>query len=218
MKTLRYLCLPLCAASLCVMADDEKQDAATPAPAAPDHGSTVVEIAATMERGYVRSVSNLGAGAVAMGLVVGPFSRNVINLYISKEEGASNWVKVHEQRMKWGENNFKFNAPKSARLKLFLRVGGTRSGGTDLGILQLTDSDTHFYKVAMTAEGCNITGKQGEAVASTPAAPAAGNAKTEAAEKDDAADKLKKLKALRDSGALTEEEYQEKRKKLVEQL
>ncbi len=78
-----------------------------------------------LERSFVRSSSSYGGGAVAMVLLVGPFSCNVINLYGTiehqHEDEKYRTVGTFTKGLNWGENFFNIRAPKNSEIKLMLR-------------------------------------------------------------------------------------------------
>lgn len=121
--------------------------------------SAKVTVNVQMEREYVRNISGLGAGAVAMYLIVGPFSRNVIMLYGSARQDGSTGMRTvgtFEKQLNWGTNRFTVNVQKNSEVFLKLRAGGTRSGLGDVGSFKVGSEDRQMVTVKLLASGAEI--------------------------------------------------------------
>ncbi len=119
-----------------------------------------VRMEVLLERAFVRSSSSYGGGAVAMVLLVGPFSMNVMKLYGTieqkHEDGKYRSAGTFNKQLKWGENFFNIRAPKNSEIKLMLRAGGTREGMTDIGYVSVGSEKFQTVVVRLTEAGVDI--------------------------------------------------------------
>jgi hypothetical protein len=111
-----------------------------------------------LERGYIHKVSHLGGGAAVMGVLVGPFSNNKIVMFgVIKEKGENGKVLGNFSKgLEWGENTVSIDAPSNSEIKLSLRVGGTRSGTSDIGTVEIKEGPTQTIRIKLTDSGANI--------------------------------------------------------------
>lgn len=113
-----------------------------------------------LERAFVRSSSSYGGGAVAMILLVGPFSMNVVKLYGTIEQKCEDEkykpIGSFNKGLNWGQNFFNIKAPKNSEIKLTLRAGGTREGMTDIGYVSIGSEKHQTVVVRLTEAGVEI--------------------------------------------------------------
>lgn len=119
-----------------------------------------VRMEVLLERAFVRSSSSYGGGAVAMVLLVGPFSMNVMKLYGTidqkHEDGKYRAAGSFDKGLKWGQNFFDIRAPKNSEIKLMLRAGGTREGMTDIGYVSVGSEKRQTVVIRLTEAGVDI--------------------------------------------------------------
>ena len=119
-----------------------------------------VKMDVLLERAFVRSSSSYGGGAVAMILLVGPFSMNVMKLYGTieqkRENGKYKPVGSFNKGLNWGQNFFNIKAPKNSEVKLMLRAGGTREGMTEIGYVSIGSEKHQTVAVKLTEAGVEI--------------------------------------------------------------
>ena len=118
-----------------------------------------VKVNVHMEREYVQSVSGLGSGAVAMWLLVGPFSNNKMMLYGTIKEKSGEKMKgvgSFSRGLKWGDNSFDTKVPMNSEIQFKLRAGGNRSGFTDLGFAEVGTEPTQTIIINLVASGATI--------------------------------------------------------------
>lgn len=118
-----------------------------------------VKINVHMEREYVQSISGLGSGAVAMYLLVGPFSNNKMMLYGTIREKSGEQMKSvgsFSKGLKWGDNSFDTRVPINSEIQFKLRAGGTRSGSTDIGFAKIGTEPTQTIIINLVASGATI--------------------------------------------------------------
>ena len=111
-----------------------------------------------LERGYVHKVSHLGGGAAVMDVLVGPFSTNkIVMAGAIKEKGENGKVLGNFSKgLEWGENTVSIDAPADSEIRLSLRVGGTRSGTSDIGTVEIREDPTQTIRIKLTDSGANI--------------------------------------------------------------
>ena len=118
-----------------------------------------VKVNVHLERAYVQSVSGLGAGAVAMWVLAGPFSNNVITLYGTVKEKSGEKMKTvgsFSKGLQWGANSFDAKVPMNSEIQFKLRSGGTRSGFTDIGFSDVGTELTQTIVINLLASGATI--------------------------------------------------------------
>lgn len=121
--------------------------------------SVNVKLNVLLERAYIQSVSNLGAGAIAMWVIAGPFSNNVIMLYGTVREKVGDKEKTvgsFSKGLQWGENSFDIRVPKNSEIQFRLRSGGTRSGITDVGFATIGSDPTQTIVINLLGSGVTI--------------------------------------------------------------
>lgn len=158
-----------------------------------------------LKRKFIQSNSSLGSGAVVMWILVGPVSNNVIKLYAYQENKDLSFSKISDQKMKWGDNQLKFLAPKKGNVKLVLFIGGTRSGRANLGTIYLTEKEHQSFQINLVEQDFKIIGEQRQ-VMNKKAKPLS------------ASDRLIMLRKKLESGEMTEEEFNIKKSSILNNL
>ena len=124
-------------------------------------GNALVHISCNLERSYVRSNSSLGAGAVAMWVLVGPISHNIIHMHgqqvtkdgLTSADLSTPWRK----RLIWGDNDWFVYATPNEVLKLSVRSGGTREGLTEIAAITVSDEPMQNYSIHLGELGAQVT-------------------------------------------------------------
>lgn len=188
--------------------------------------AVVVNLDIQLERAYVRSNSNYGMGAVAMVALAGPFSRNIIRMYVKKKTDTGNPT-ISDQQLKWGQNKQTFSVDANSDIVLSLFVGGTRAGEAQVGTIRLTDEKIQNYSVKLVESGAEIIGQQRPVDDKAKITPAPTDDKGQAKiqptpnsqpQTKSVVERLQTLKSLRDQGLLSDDEYEAKRRELVKDL
>jgi len=119
-----------------------------------------VDMSLHLERAYIRANSSLGAGAVAMWVALGPFSRNVIRVYgdyiMTDEQGRETVVGTFNKQVEWGDNHIPLRVPANCQIMLRLRSGGTREGMVEMGRAYIGDGPQQQVIVWTDAGGVRI--------------------------------------------------------------
>ena len=118
-----------------------------------------VKINVHMEREYVQSTSGLGAGAVTMLVLLGPFSNNKMMLYGTIKQKSGEQMKgvgTFSKGLQWGDNFFDTRVPMNSEIQFKLRAGGNRSGFTDLGFATVGTEPTQTIIINLVASGATI--------------------------------------------------------------
>lgn len=124
-----------------------------------ERNQVAVKVNIHLERAYIQSVSGLGAGAVAMWVLLGPFSNNVITLYGTIKEKSGEKTKTvgsFSKGLQWDDNSFDIRVPMNSEIQFRLRSGGTRSGFTDIGFAEVGTEPTQTIIINLIASGATI--------------------------------------------------------------
>ncbi|MFH0796974.1 MAG: hypothetical protein V2A65_07970 [Candidatus Omnitrophota bacterium] len=117
----------------------------------------ILTINVHLEKAFVQNASSLGAGSVAMLMLVGPFSKNVVTLAgkVVPKEGNSA-TQTFLKRLDWGESVHMVTVPQNCEIQLALCVGGTRTGQMDIGTVSVENEPTRTIYIKFTGDGVEI--------------------------------------------------------------
>lgn len=162
------------------------------------------------------------------GTVGGVMRRTGLCLYVAREDTARVCTTVFEKQLKYGDNFVRLEQLESGRILVYLVATGRFRCEETLAAFTLTEPREYLASIRCDASGKKVTGplldesstegapsSTGKAVQGleTPATSRATPARFR-----ETAERLKQLKELRDLGVLTEEEYESRRKPLIEGL
>lgn len=124
-----------------------------------ERNMVAVKVNIHMEKDYIRSVSDLGAGAAVMWILIGPFNNNVITLYGTIKEKSGEKTKTvgsFSKGLEWGDNSFDTRVPMNSEIQFRLRAGGTRSGSTEIGLVEVGTEPTQTIVINLVGSGATI--------------------------------------------------------------
>lgn len=109
----------------------------------------------SLDKEFVKDISNIGGGQAAMLLLVGPFTNNAV-LLVAKEDTAAGEKVAFRHRLVWGSNAFDTLLEKNTTYQLVVVVQGTRSGMKTIGDLHVGDSESQHYTVTLREDSVSI--------------------------------------------------------------